>query len=199
MLWIALAASLSAPVPTNLGNWFSNDDFPGYLVEQQPGIWLVGVAAMVGPDGAVANCSVESSSGVARLDQFTCKTVKERARFRPAVSVSGSPAVGVYRTYVGWDVTRAPATTSHVSNAVLNLSVQSLPNGIKSPAAVRVMFAVDQKGRISSCAAEPTQPFELVDNNPALVSVACEQLTRTYQPKPASPSVQDAVVRFSTE
>jgi len=199
MLWIALAASLSAPLPTNLGNWFANDDFPGYLVEQQPGVWLVGIGVTVAPDGAVTNCSVESSSGVARLDQFTCKTVKERARFRPAVSESGSPAVGVYRTYVGWDVTRAPATTSHVSNAVLNLSVQALPSRIQSPAAVRVMFAVDQQGRIGSCAAEPTQPFERIDNHPALVSAACGQLAKSYKPSPASPSVQDAIVRFSTE
>jgi protein TonB len=199
MLWIALAASLSAPVPANLGDWFGNDDFPAYLVEQQPGVWLVGIGVTVGPDGAVTNCSVESSSGVPGLDELTCKTVRARAKFRPSVSESGSPTVGVYRTYVGWDVTKMPATTSHVSNAVLNLSVQSLPNGINSPAAVRVMFAVDQQGRIGSCAAEPTQPFERIDNNPALVSVACEQLAKSYKPKPASPSVQDAIVRFSID
>ena len=199
MLWIALAASLSAPVPTNLGNWFSNDDFPAYLVEEQPGVWLVGIGVTVGADGAVTNCSVESSSGVAKLDDLTCKTIRQRAKFRPAVSATGAPAVGVYRTYVGWDVTRMPATTSHVSNAVLNLSVQALPTGIQSPAAIRVMFAVDEHGRIGSCTPEPTQPFERIDNNPALVSVACEQLAKSYKPKPASPSVQDAIVRFSTE
>ena len=92
-----------------------------------------------------------------------------------------------------------PATTSHLSNAVLNLSVQALPTGIQSPAAIRVMFAVDEHGRIGSCAPEPTQPFERIDNNPALVSVACEQLAKSYKPKPASPSVQDAIGRFSTD
>jgi hypothetical protein len=198
MLWMALAAQLSAPVPTNLGNWFSNDDFPGYLVEEQPGVWLVGVRVRVGPDGAVQGCDVESTSGVERLDALTCKTVRQRAKFRPAVSANGSPAAGVYRTYVGWDVTRAPATTSHVSNAMLNLTVQNLPSGVPSPAAVRVMFAVDQQGDISSCSSEPTQAFELVNNVPALVSVACEQLAKTYKPTPAGPSVQDAIVRFST-
>ena len=80
-----------------------------------------------------------------------------------------------------------PATTSHVSNAVLNLSVQALPSGIKSPAAVRVMFAVDQKGAISSCTPEPTQPFELINNNPALVSVACAQLAEKLQAKAREP------------
>src|SRR4051794_31121470 len=100
MWWMALAAQLSAPVPTNLGNWLSNDDFPGFLVDQQPGVWLVGVGIEVGADGAVKGCKVESSSGVARLDQLTCKALQQRAKFQPAVSPAGSPATGVYRTYV---------------------------------------------------------------------------------------------------
>ena len=202
---MALAAQLSAPVPTNLGSWFSNDDFPAYLVEQQPGVWLVGVRITVAPTGVVAGCDVDSSSGVARLDELTCRTLRLRAKFRPATFADGASAAGVYRTYVGWDVTRAPATTSHVSNADLNLSVASLPPGIASPAAVRVMFVVDRQGRIGSCAAEPTQPFELIDNDPALVSVACAQLMKSYRPAAANnavgaaPSVQDAIVRFAVD
>jgi len=197
MWWIALAAQLSAPTPINIGNWFNDGDFPGYLVEQQPGVWLVGVGVRVRPDGAVQDCTVESTSGVARLDQLTCKIVEQRAKFRPASFAEGSAAPGVYRTYVGWDVTKAPATTSHVSNADLNLTVQSLPAGIPSPTAVRLVFTVDQRGQISSCASEATQPFERVENNPALVSVACDELVKGYKPNPAVPSVQDAIVRFA--
>jgi hypothetical protein len=53
MLWIALAAQLSAPVPTNLTEWFVYDDFPAYLINREPGVLSVGVLVTVGPDGAV--------------------------------------------------------------------------------------------------------------------------------------------------
>jgi TonB family protein len=205
MLWIALAAQLSAPVPTNLIDWFVYDDFPAYLINRDPGIWAVGVRLTVGPDGTIQRCDVESSSGDSGLDELSCKKVSESAKFRPAIS-GGAAAPGVYRTYIGWDVTKAPAATSRVSNADLNLSVASLPPGIASPAAVRVMFAVDGQGRMTSCVSEPTQPFEQVENNPALVTVACDQLMKSYKPVPAKdsagnavPSVQDAIVRFSIQ
>jgi TonB family protein len=204
MLWIALAAQLSAPVPTNLTEWFVYDDFPAYLINRDPGVWAVGVRVTVGPDGAVQRCEVESSSGETRLDELTCRKIRESATFRPAISQGGSAAPGVYRTYVAWDVTKAPAATSRVTNADLNLSVASLPSGIASPAAVRVMFAVGQQGRMTSCASEPTQPFEQIANDAALVAVACDQLMASYKPIPAKdstgnpiPSIQDAIVRFS--
>ena len=176
MLWIALAAQLSAPMPTNLPKWFVFDDFPAYLIDRQPGVWAVGIRVTVGPDGSIQGCQVDSSSGDARLHQLSCCKVTETANFRPAMSPGGAPVPGIYRTYVAWDVTKVPAATSRVSNADLNLSVASLPAGIRSPAAVRVMFAVDSQGRMSSCESEPTQPFEQVEKDPALVAAACDQL-----------------------
>jgi TonB family protein len=206
MLWIALAAQLSAPVPTNLPNWFVFDDFPAYLVNRQPGVWAVGIRVTVGPDGAIRSCEVESSSGDRGLDELSCKKVREGANFRPATSEGGAAVPGLYRTYIAWDVTKVPAATSRVSNADLNLSVASLPPGIQSPAAVRVMFAVDPHGRMTSCKSEPTVSFEQVANDPALVAVACDQLMKSYKPVPAKnsagqpvPSVQDAIVRFSVQ
>lgn len=206
MLWIALAAQLSAPVPTNLPKWFVFDDFPSYLVDRDPGVWAVGIRVTVGADGSVQGCHVESSSGDKRLDELSCKKVAAGATFRPATSPTGAAVPGVYRTYIAWDVTRAPAATSRVSNADLNLSVASLPAGVRSPAAVRVMFAVDEQGRMTSCESEPTQAFEQVEANPALVAVACDQLMKSYKPVPAQNSageaigsVQDAIVRFSVQ
>jgi hypothetical protein len=206
MLWIALAAQLSAPMPTNLPNWFVFDDFPAYLVNRDPGVWAVGIRVAVGPDGAVQACQVESSSGDRGLDELSCKKVTHEANFRPAMSPAGAAVPGVYRTYIAWDVTKAPAATSRVTNADLNLSVASLPPGISAPAAVRVMFAVDGQGRMTSCEAEPTQAFEQIEKDPALVPIACDQLMKSYKPVPAKnsagenvPSVQDAIVRFSVQ
>jgi hypothetical protein len=206
MLWIALAAQLSAPVPTNLPNWFVFDDFPAYLVNRDPGVWAVGIRVTVGPGGAIRSCEVESSSGERGLDELSCKKVRDSASFRPAMSAAGASVPGVYRTYIAWDVTKAPAATSRVTNADLNLSVANLPAGIQSPAAVRVMFAVDREGRMSSCKSEPTESFEQVASDPALVAVACDQLMKSYRPVPARnsageavASVQDAIVRFSLQ
>ena len=57
---------------------------------------------------------------------------------------------------------------------------------------------------MTSCASEPTQPFEQIANDAALVAVACDQLMASYKPIPAKdstgnpiPSIQDAIVRFS--
>ena len=203
MLWIALAAQLSAPVPTNLPKWFSYDDVPAYLIERSPGLWLIGVRVTVGPDGVVESCDVESTSGIERLDQFTCRRIKQRAKFAAAHSPEGSAASGVYRTTMHFAVADSPFNTSNASVPDVDVSVASLPAGLKSPALVRVMFAVDQEGRMRSCTAEPR---ENVSNNPELVPIACEQLTKLYKPVPvrdaagnAVPSVQNATVRFSAQ
>ena len=206
MLWIALAAQISAPLPTNMIKWFSYDDMPGYLIERAPGLWLVGIRVTIGPDGAVQSCGVESSSGTERLDEFTCKRIKQRAKFAPARAADGSAALGVYRTSVKWAVADSPFDSSNASIPDVDVSVARLPAGLKSPALVRVMFAVDTHGNISSCAAEPVQPFERISNSPDLVPVACVQLVKIFKPVPAKdsagnavPSVQDAIVRFSLQ
>jgi hypothetical protein len=203
MLWIALAAQLSAPVPTNLPNWFSYDDLPPYLIEREPGHWLVGVRVTVGPDGAVQDCHVESTSGTERLDEFTCKRIEQRAGFQPGRSSDGAAVLGVYRAAIPWAVVDSPFDSTLVSIPDVDVSVASLPAGLKSPALVRVMFAVDPDGRMHGCTAEPG---EHVSNHPDLVPVACDQLTQIYKPVPATdasgkavPSVQNATVRFSVQ
>jgi hypothetical protein len=67
------------------------------------------------------------------------------------------------------------------------------------------MFAVDAGGLTSSCTAEPTEA-KYINNDSALVSIACEQMTKSYSPTPATDSagkpissVQDALVRFSLQ
>ena len=203
MLWIALAAQLSAPVPTNLPNWFSYDDLPPYLIEREPGHWLVGVRVTVGPDGAVRECRVESTSGTQRLDEFTCRRIEQRANFEPGRSSDGSAVLGIYRAAIPWVVANSPFDSPVVSIPDVDVSVASLPAGLKSPALVRVMFAVDPEGRVQGCTAEPG---EHVSNNPELVPVACDEIAKIYKPVPARDasgepvaSVQNATVRFSVQ
>jgi len=207
MLLLALAAAsqLSAPVPKNLDRWFRDEDVPTYLMVQENGVWLVPFRLNVAPDGTLKGCEIEVTSGERRLDQLTCRLLMKRARFQPARGSDGAAAHGVYRTYAKWAVSTSPAAPPRASYADLDLTVQSLPSGVKSPAFVRVMFAVDAAGRASSCMAEPSPSLDHAGNDPALIPVACEQLIANYRPIAArdptgtpTASVQDALVRFST-
>jgi hypothetical protein len=207
MLWIGVAvtALLAAPVPANMKKWFYPDDVPVYLIERSPGLWWVGIRMTVRPDGSILGCDVERKSGIPELDDLTCSLASHRAKFLPAHWSDGSPAFGVYRTSISWAVSDAPFDTSKLSNPDLDVFVQSLPGSIKSPALVRVMFAVDQVGNMSSCQAEPTPAFEKTENNPVLAPVACDQLIKSYKAVPANDaagkaigSVQDALVRFAS-
>jgi hypothetical protein len=205
MFWIALAAQLSAPVPLNAGHWMTSDDVPVYLIQSGSGLWQVKVRIKVAPDGAVQGCEVESSGGIRQLDNLTCGILSNRAKFRPAQWGDGTPAFGIYRTTILWAVSESPWDTSKVSSPDLVIFVKSLPPGVRSPSLVWVMFEVDAEGRTSSCIAEPRLPIEHVDNNPALVPIACDQLMKSYKAVPAKdsaskaiPSVQNALVRFST-
>jgi hypothetical protein len=209
MLLVALAAAtaatqLSAPVPKNLSDWFRHDDVPMYLMVQENGVWLVPVRMSVAADGSLETCDVEVTSGERRLDQLTCRLLMKRAKFKPARWADGTAAVGVYRTYAKWAVSTSPGVPPKVSYPDLDLTVQALPSGIRSPAFVRVMFQVDAHEHPSSCIAEPTPALDYVRNDPRLVQIACEQLLKVYKPVAAKdptgkpiPSVQDALVRFS--
>jgi protein TonB len=50
----------------------------------------------VGPNGRVANCTVTSSSGSAALDSTTCRIIRARAKFSPALDVGGHPISDTY-------------------------------------------------------------------------------------------------------
>jgi hypothetical protein len=205
MIWLVLAAQLSAPTPTNLHDWFVVNDFPPYLGARSPHLWLVPIRIDVSPDGAIKNCIAEASSGEPYLDKRTCDLVRKRAIFTPARWADGSAAYGVYRTGVNWVVMDAPQTLPKLYYPDLELSVNALPSG-SSASVVRVMFSVDEQGRASSCIAEPGGGIERADNLPSLVPIACEELLKSYTPVPAKDSggkpvrsVQDALVLFSTK
>ena len=61
----------------------------------------VAVQIAIDPDGHVSNCAPVRGSGNAGLDAMTCRLVKERARFTPALDARGRPVVSqAYRTIV---------------------------------------------------------------------------------------------------
>ena len=207
ILAAAAASQLSAPVPTNLKDWVTFDDWPPYMLQKVDVWWDVGVRLVVAADGTLRACIIQTRSGSSDADQLTCDLIKKRARFRAARWTDGSPVTGVYSTTVAWiSSTMAfydPMRPPKGHDADLDVSVEQLPAGMKSPSLVRAMFAVDASGNVLSCTAETSENYIKAENDPALVPIACDQLQKSFTPLSfkdssgkAVPSVQDALVRF---
>lgn len=71
-------------------------DFPRDVLRAWPRRAAVFVAVRVQVDGRATNCRVDRSSGNPIVDQWTCRLVEERVRFRPAVDDRGRPYVSWY-------------------------------------------------------------------------------------------------------
>ena len=57
---------------------------------------FVAVAVRVQLDGRATDCKINRSSGVPAIDQWTCRLVETRLRFRPATDDRGRPVVAWY-------------------------------------------------------------------------------------------------------
>jgi hypothetical protein len=201
MIWIALAAQISAPVLSNPAAIFSTGDTPAYI-EQKGVVRDVVTRTTIRPDSTVEGCSAERSSGDAKLDEYTCGLILKRLKIKAASKwLDGTPTYGVIRLPVVW----MASSSTHIPPAEdLDIALNKLPNGVHSPATTHLILGVDEAGRVVTCeGALPRWPGER-EGNPILVQLGCEQLTRTYTAIPArddkgSPvrSVQDALVSFS--
>lgn len=154
----------------------------------------------VRPDGSLQNCEVENDGGDAKLAAYTCALTLKRAKIQPAMSEDGSSVYGVYRWAPTWAVGSPPSPD--FARGDLELEVDRLPKGEKSPAFVTIMFAVDTSGNPSSCSATPPS-YRFHRINPELVPIACEQWIKSFKAVPAKDdtgnsvrSVQTGTVKF---
>lgn len=89
----------------NPGRWANSNDYPSRaLREEREGVTRFRV--VVNTKGRVDSCSIVRSSGHDDLDQATCKNIKRRARFRPALDSNGNPMQGTYSNAVRWQIPR---------------------------------------------------------------------------------------------
>jgi hypothetical protein len=204
MFWIALAAQISMPLPDKGGllNIFTHRDVPMSLVAE--GEWRsVGVRVTVTPEAKILQCETEATSGIAKLDAYTCAIIIKRAKLHPAIWSDGSATYGIIRTAVIYSVnySNPPPAPGDIE-----LTVNQLPKGIKSPANAYVMFAVDEAGRPSHCAEEDRVWRPLAGKAPQLIAIACEQVAKSWHAKPAQDasgrpvqSIQNALVKFTAD
>jgi TonB family protein len=175
MFWIALAAQLVAPEPVAM--WFSSNDFPSERIKEgNSGTVLLRV--VVSPDGILRTCDVEESSGDAKLDEYTCRLTRKRAKFRAAKWLDGSPAYGVYRVPVVWLVPKNSGEFRKRLAPDVVLNVDRLPKGVGSPATVSVVLAVDEQGRPSFCDAKFRPKTSIAEQG--LGPLACREVLKAY-------------------
>ena len=87
----------------NLAALVSDADYPASaLRSEEEG--TTGFRLEVGANGRVTNCSITSSSGSSALDSATCRIMKSRARFTPAVDSNGNPSADTVSSRITWRI-----------------------------------------------------------------------------------------------
>jgi hypothetical protein len=214
MVWLALAAQFSLPVPVSkhvrdVRELFSADDFPDYVLTARKSR-IVYTRTTVQPDGRIQGCVTELTSGEPRLDKFTCATIVKRAKLLAATWTDGTPAFGVLRLPVAWLIVDAPLTHEESLRAEvpdLDLVVNRLPKGAHSLAGVYLRVAADEDGRPLACADYPPLSESGVKwYFPELVPIACQGVMSSLKLHPAIDaagkpvrSVQSVTVRFKLD
>lgn len=215
MIWLvassgALIASPSAsllqpPQPVNYTGWPMLSGLPSETAFEGGG-WArtIRTGLTVRQNGSVQSCEVEKGTGHKALDSFVCAMFEQRARFRPAVWIDGSPSYGVFR--FTFTIYRDDRRSSRPGPVDLDVRIDRKTYAGQLPAFVHVAFSVDRNGRTGDCISEAPNESETPANPPSLVPLACEAVIHRYVPTVAKDqsgkpvrSVQNAVVRIRAD
>ncbi|TFI58075.1 TonB family protein [Sphingomonas parva] len=91
----------AARAKANLASYVSNADYPAAALRgEEEG--TTGFRLEIGPNGRVTNCTVTSSSGSSSLDSTTCRLMRSRARFTPAIDSNGNPTSDSVSSRITW-------------------------------------------------------------------------------------------------
>jgi protein TonB len=90
-----------ARAKANLASYVSDEDYPSNAVRNEEQ-GTTRFRLVVGPDGKVKECSVTSSSGSSALDSTTCKLMRQRAKFTPAMDSNGKPTGDTVASAIRW-------------------------------------------------------------------------------------------------
>jgi TonB family protein len=85
----------------------SNDDYPAAAIRaEEEG--LVRIRVGIGPDGRVSDCAVIGSSGSRALDAASCRHVRVRGRFAPALDGEGNAVADTVFASILWRIPDEP-------------------------------------------------------------------------------------------
>lgn len=98
----ALASLRQYPVTTNAFG-LTTDDYPSAALRTETQGRVI-VRLDVGTNGRVSGCAPVATSGNAELDATTCRLVRQRARFRPAIDAGGRRVAARIVATVVWRI-----------------------------------------------------------------------------------------------
>ncbi len=97
-------AASPAKGKANVRSLISADDYPAAaLRNEEQG--TVRYRLDIGSNGRVTGCTIMVSSGSSSLDATTCRILRSRARFTPAVDAAGNPTVDTVEDAYTWKLT----------------------------------------------------------------------------------------------
>jgi periplasmic protein TonB len=82
-------------------SYISRDDYPASALAMRAQ-GNVRFMLVVSPNGRADGCSILASSGWAALDSATCRLMRRRARFTPAIDSHGNPTTGTISQQIRW-------------------------------------------------------------------------------------------------
>ncbi|HEY1607086.1 MAG TPA: energy transducer TonB [Allosphingosinicella sp.] len=100
-LLVGAGHDLSSRANVNLAPLISSEDYPPSAL-RSGAQGSVGFVLDIGPDGRVANCTIESSSGTPALDSTTCRLLTARGLFTPARDRRGRPTTDRIHSRIRW-------------------------------------------------------------------------------------------------
>ena len=102
------AANCAAPARTNFASYFSSDDYPAAARRNQEE-GTVGIVVSVNAEGGVESCFIAASTNSSTLDEETCRIIRRRAHFTPAIHASGRPAADFVSARIRWQLGTPPS------------------------------------------------------------------------------------------
>ncbi|NCP11402.1 MAG: hypothetical protein GW859_05520 [Sphingomonadales bacterium] len=100
---VEIARVATPPKPSNTGKWLTTSDYPRKPLYKGIGS-RVNIALIVGADGTVEKCRVQSLTDDREFGKVTCDLISARAKFEPALDVDGIPVRSLYTSLVRWKI-----------------------------------------------------------------------------------------------
>lgn len=132
----AIAADKSAAPTGDAAAWFTTDDYPAEAL-RAGAEGMVAIKYDIDATGKVSFCTVTQTSGSAALDETSCRLIKERGRFTPALDKKGKPMASQGTRRVNWQLPDVQGTQplSNLPNKIV-LQYDVDPDGVRSNCSV---------------------------------------------------------------
>jgi TonB family protein len=138
-------------------DWVSNEDYPAAA---KGAAGTTHIELTIDAQGVVTDCRILLASGSQVLDDQSCRLLRARAGFRPALDAAGVPIVSTFRRYIRWSDGRNHWGELRVPVDVL-VPVNALPAGAKSSVTIRQIESPDRPP--SDCAIVESSGAEQLD------------------------------------